>query len=109
MGERSGAPPPTIARAYLVARDVFALRALWTGIEALDNKVPAAAQYRMLRATQRLLERAVLWFVRQSRGSIDIAAETERVLGRDRDPRRRPGRARSIRHARRSWRRWRKR
>ena len=39
MGERSGAAPHTIARAYLVARQVFDLRALWAGIEALDNKV----------------------------------------------------------------------
>jgi glutamate dehydrogenase len=78
MAERSGAAPPAVARAYLVARQVFALRDLWDAIEALDNKVPAAAQYRMLRATQRLLDRAVLWFVRQSPGTIDVAAEVKR-------------------------------
>jgi glutamate dehydrogenase len=78
MSDRTGAAPHVIARAYLVARQVFDLRALWTGIEALDNKVAATTQYRMLRTTQRLLDRAVLWFVRQSTGVIDVAAESRR-------------------------------
>jgi glutamate dehydrogenase len=78
MAERSGATPAMIARAYYVARAVFSLRSVWEAIESLDNKVPAAAQYRMLRATQRLLERAVLWFLRQGATGIDVAAEIER-------------------------------
>jgi glutamate dehydrogenase len=81
MAERTGAAPHAVARAYLVARQVFDLRALWSGIEALDNKVAAPVQYRMLRETQRLLDRAVLWFVRQSRGAIDVAAEAGRFAG----------------------------
>jgi glutamate dehydrogenase len=78
MAERTGAAPSVIARAYLVARQVFDLRAVWAGIEALDNKVAAATQARMLRATQRLLDRAVLWVVRQSAGDIDVAAQARR-------------------------------
>jgi glutamate dehydrogenase len=78
MMERSGATPAMIARAYFVARAVFGLRATWEAIEHLDNKVPAAAQYGMLRATQRLLERAVLWFLRQGATGLDVAAEIDR-------------------------------
>jgi glutamate dehydrogenase len=78
MAERSGAAPSAIARAYYVVRAVFALRTTWEAIEQLDNKVPAATQYRMLRATQRLMERAMLWFLRHGAAGIDVAAEIER-------------------------------
>jgi glutamate dehydrogenase len=78
MMERSGADPAAIARAYFVVRRVFELRELWEAIEALDNKVPAATQYRMLRATQRLIDRGVLWFLRQKEGRLDVAAEIAR-------------------------------
>ncbi|HEX2115683.1 MAG TPA: NAD-glutamate dehydrogenase, partial [Alphaproteobacteria bacterium] len=78
MTERTGATPATIARAYYVVRAVFALRVIWEAIESLDNKVPAATQYRMLRATQRLMERAVLWSVRHGTAGIDVAAEIAR-------------------------------
>jgi glutamate dehydrogenase len=67
-----------IARAYYVARAVFALRVTWEAIEQLDNKVPAATQYRMLKATQRLMERAILWFVRHGATGIDVAKEIAR-------------------------------
>jgi glutamate dehydrogenase len=73
MAERTGATQATIARAYYAARAVFALRDLWAAIEGLDNKVAAATQYRMHKATQRLLERAILWFVRHGASGIDVA------------------------------------
>ena len=56
MADKTGAGPGDIARAYTVSRDAFALRVLWTGIESLDNKVPAATQYEMIMATQALDE-----------------------------------------------------
>jgi glutamate dehydrogenase len=46
MAERAG--PEDVARAYILARDSFALTELWDGIDALDNKVHAATQTRML-------------------------------------------------------------
>ena len=46
MNER--ADPESVARAYLLAREVFALPEIWADIEALDNKVPAAVQTRLL-------------------------------------------------------------
>ena len=41
----TGAEPAAIARAYTIAREVFAVRDIWTQIEALDNRIPAAVQY----------------------------------------------------------------
>jgi glutamate dehydrogenase len=78
MMDRSGATLALVARAYYVVRAVFALRATWEAIETLDNKVPAATQYRMLRATQRLMERAILWFLRHGATGIDVAKEIAR-------------------------------
>src|SRR5437763_16456915 len=43
--EDTGAGPAQVARAYSAAREIFAMRALWEHIEALDNKVPAGLQY----------------------------------------------------------------
>ena len=44
LHEESGAPASEIARAYAAARDIFAMRAQWAEIEALDNKVAAEVQ-----------------------------------------------------------------
>ncbi len=62
--DRTGASPDDIARAYLAAVGIFALRPLWAAIEALDNRVHASVQYRMLRDTSRLLDRSALWLLR---------------------------------------------
>ncbi|MBL8839209.1 MAG: NAD-glutamate dehydrogenase, partial [Alphaproteobacteria bacterium] len=61
--ERGLGTPGEVARAYLVARDVFAMTGLWREIEALDNKAPAQAQTLALTTTQALLARAVPWIV----------------------------------------------
>ncbi len=37
-----------VARAYLLARESFALNDVWNAIDGLDNKVPAATQTRLL-------------------------------------------------------------
>ncbi len=78
LAEDTGASPVDAARAYLVVREVFELRALWSAIEALDNKAPAAAQYRLLRETMALIERAATWFVRHAKGEIDVATTIAR-------------------------------
>ena len=44
LGEETGAPPAMLARAYAAAREVFAMRAFWAAVEALDNLADADAQ-----------------------------------------------------------------
>ncbi|MGH8497039.1 MAG: NAD-glutamate dehydrogenase [Gammaproteobacteria bacterium] len=61
--EETGADSAAIARAYTIAREVFDVRALWTAIEALDNKVHANTQYSMMFQTTRLLRQATYWFL----------------------------------------------
>ena len=62
---QTGQPADRIARAYLMARQVFGVRALWAEIEAVDNKAPAAAQVAMNLEIMALLRRATHWFLRQ--------------------------------------------
>jgi glutamate dehydrogenase len=74
LGERCGASPAEVARAYIVARQVFGLREIWGTVETLDNKVPADVQYAMLRETMSTLDHATTWLLRHLPGRIEIAA-----------------------------------
>jgi glutamate dehydrogenase len=74
LGEETGAPPPEIARAYTAAREIFGMRELWAEIEALDTRVEAQIQTRMLLNGRKLVERATRWLLRNRRPPLDIAA-----------------------------------
>jgi glutamate dehydrogenase len=74
MFQRTGMGPAEIARAYTVVREVFDLREVWVGIEALDNKAPAKMQIKMLRETKRTIERMTEWFLRNSEHPIDMGS-----------------------------------
>jgi glutamate dehydrogenase len=63
--EETGAKPAEIVRAYLVARAVFGLDAIWTRIDALDTVVPDAVQTSMHVQLVRLMVRVTLWFLRR--------------------------------------------
>ncbi|MBL8671793.1 MAG: NAD-glutamate dehydrogenase, partial [Alphaproteobacteria bacterium] len=79
MEERSGQGAAAVARAYAVVRDVFGLRRLWAAVEELDGKVPAALQNAMLRETQRLIDRAVVWFLRNCPQPLNVS-ETQQAF-----------------------------
>jgi glutamate dehydrogenase len=70
--EDTGATPAQIARAYAIARDSHGLRTQWAAIEALDNRIPAAAQYAMYHETSRLLRHATHWLLRHRRRSLEV-------------------------------------
>ncbi|WP_141494803.1 NAD-glutamate dehydrogenase [Kytococcus schroeteri] len=76
--EETGAQPDHVARAYVVAREVFDLKGFVEQVEALDNKVPTEAQTAMYLEFRRLLDRAMRWFVSSRPASMDIGAEIER-------------------------------
>jgi glutamate dehydrogenase len=74
LGEETGAAAPDIARAYTVAREIFDMRTLWDGIEALDNTVEAKVQTRIMLDARKLVERATRWLLRYRRAPLDIGA-----------------------------------
>jgi glutamate dehydrogenase len=63
MRARTGRSAAEVAQAYMIVREVFALRQLWTEIEALDNKVAAQVQIEMLLEIADLVERAAAWLL----------------------------------------------
>ena len=79
VGQRTGAPASSIARAFAVVRDAWKLRDLWGEVEALDSSLKAEAQTRMLVASQRFLLRAVQWTLRRLPQPIDTMAATEQL------------------------------
>ncbi|MDW8469020.1 MAG: NAD-glutamate dehydrogenase [Burkholderiales bacterium] len=78
LTEALGAAPADIVRAYLLSREVFGYVPLWQAIEALDDKVPDAAQAEMLIEAGRLLVRASTWFLRSPRLAEPMAQTIER-------------------------------
>jgi len=67
MRARTGRSPAEIAQAYMIVREVFELRNLWTEIEALDNKAAAQMQIEMLLEIADLVERAAAWLLYRKR------------------------------------------
>jgi glutamate dehydrogenase len=74
LQDEAGASPPDVARAYTVAREVFDVRRLWKDLATLDNVVPASVQLELQAEGRKMIERSALWFLRNRRQPLDIAA-----------------------------------
>jgi len=75
----TGADAATVARAYSIARESFDVRAMWTAIEALDNKVTASVQYAMMQDTVALIRQVTYWLIQRHRGSLGIEQQVGRL------------------------------
>lgn len=74
---KTGTTVDQIAKAYIIVRDAFDLRALWDQIEALDNKVPAEVQLKAMREIAILSEHAISWFLTRLGRDLNIGREIE--------------------------------
>ena len=81
LGEETGADDADIARAYLVAREVYGMDETWSAIEALDNAVGAEVQIAMLRETRKLVERAARWLLRNRPRPLDVERDIAHFAG----------------------------
>jgi glutamate dehydrogenase len=79
MQDEAGADVASVARSFAIAREVFEIRSIWESIEGLDNKVSAAVQHSMLRASQALLKQATRWLLDRRDELPDIAAAVKRL------------------------------
>lgn len=77
--EEAAGTPDQVTRAFIVAREVFGLRAYVEQIEELDNVLPTAVQTRLYLEFRRLLDRAVRWLLAARPGTLDITREVERL------------------------------
>ena len=78
LAEETGAEVADIARAYLVAREVFDMEWVWASVEGLDNEASAQAQIAMLLEGRRLVERATRWLLRHCPRPLDVEAAAGR-------------------------------
>jgi len=81
LQEETGAAFDDVCRAYLIAREVFAMPALWSEVEALDNRASAAGQTEVLLEGRKLCERAARWLLRNRPRPLDIAGNVELFRG----------------------------
>jgi glutamate dehydrogenase len=73
----TGADVVTIARAYVVAREVCQASDIWHTIEALDNRLPATAQQTMMFEVSRILRHACYWLIDRYGDDLDIVETVE--------------------------------
>ena len=85
--EETGSDAADVVRAFAVTREVFGLGERIAAVERLDGQVPAAVQVRLRREQQRLLDRAVRWFLQARPEGIDVEREVERFGPDPRRPR----------------------
>ncbi len=72
MYDETGAVPAMIARAFIIVNDLFDIDALWAEIEALDGKLPAYVQMRMMSHVSKVQRRLCRWFLRNKRGALEL-------------------------------------
>ena len=73
--EESGAGASEILRAYVVSRDVFDFKSLWSQLENLDGAVSTDCQTELFLESRRLLDRATRWFLQSRGGRLDVEDE----------------------------------
>jgi len=78
MQEDTGETPAQIAKAYTISREVLDARAIWTGIDALDLKVPEQAQLEALSALWHLQRNLTRWLLNRPGEHLVIASMVER-------------------------------
>ena len=75
--DETGGSIEQIARAYVVAREVFDLRGFVVAVEATDTVVATSVQTELYLEFRRLLDRAARWFVQRRGERVDIGAEID--------------------------------
>jgi glutamate dehydrogenase len=74
IGEETGAPVPDITRAWLVAREVFAMPRFWQQVQGAAISVDSDARLAVVLEARKLMERATRWLLVNRRPPFDIAA-----------------------------------
>ena len=76
LNEETGASPADLARAYLVAREVFQMPRYWAAVESLDGLIDQQVQIKMLLEARKLTERGARWMLHNRRAPFDIQEAT---------------------------------
>lgn len=75
--DKTGSTYQEVIKAYLIVRDIFDLKTLWSNIEALDNKVPAEVQLNAMQDICDMVDRGTTWFLTKLGRELDIEKDVE--------------------------------
>lgn len=78
MKEASGALEIEVAKAFVIARDVFNLPYHWRKIAELDNFILKTMQHDMFIDLIRVVRRGSRWFLRNRRSGLEVRTEIEK-------------------------------
>jgi glutamate dehydrogenase len=78
LQEDTGESPAQIAKAYTISREALDARELWAQVDALDGKLPEAAQISALTAIWHLQRNMTRWLLNKPGQHLNIAAMVER-------------------------------
>ncbi|MGC3953255.1 MAG: NAD-glutamate dehydrogenase [Propionicimonas sp.] len=78
--EEVGSSLPAIAKAFVIAREVFDLAGFVDQVEALDGRLPAAAQSELYLEFRRLLDQSVRVLLGRRPALADVRTELDRYL-----------------------------
>ncbi len=76
IADQTGAAPSAIASAFAAVRDSYAMTALNTAIDELDNRVAGKLQLELYAAVQDLLLDRIIWFLR----NVDLAKGLDGIV-----------------------------
>ena len=76
--EEVGCDIASVARAYIIASEIFETDQLWRAVEALDNQVAASVQVEMLSSIAEFLGQTLTGVLRSYKGCLDMAVLKER-------------------------------
>jgi len=71
----------TIARAYIIAREICQASQIWQEIEALDYQIPATLQRDMMFEVSRILRHACYWLINRFGEDLDIVQAVAHLKG----------------------------
>ncbi|KGJ95917.1 NAD-glutamate dehydrogenase [Colwellia psychrerythraea] len=76
--EQTGATIAEIVKAFIIAKEVFALDDIWQQIEALQGSVSAQIQIKMMIEVQRFYRLMAIWFINHVNAQESIATIVQR-------------------------------
>ncbi|HBI22070.1 MAG TPA: NAD-glutamate dehydrogenase, partial [Legionella sp.] len=80
MQDETGAPVSAIVRAYMIARAIMEMDAVWAQIEALEHHITAQRQNELMVIYVRLLRRISRWLLRRQRARLDMSQAVKLYL-----------------------------
>ncbi|WP_019028188.1 NAD-glutamate dehydrogenase [Colwellia piezophila] len=78
LREQTGATIAEIVKAFIIAKEVFALDDIWRDIEALQGRVSALIQIKMMIEVQRFYRLMAIWFINHANANESIATIVQR-------------------------------